>query len=162
MVTSPALGRCWWAVRGGGAFESSWPRDSSNARRLMVSSTSQLGESLLEALDDESRDRLPPSGARPPASPLPWWSWFVARSTASWLSAISSGITHRGFSSFRKLEVASPIEPVVKQAIGAEACTQTPTCTVNSSLGWTTPSQLADGSKLGVSGHRKHGHQSTT
>jgi histidinol-phosphatase len=25
LVTSPALGRCWWATRGGGSFESSWP-----------------------------------------------------------------------------------------------------------------------------------------
>ncbi len=27
VVTAPALGVRWWATRGGGAFESTWPRD---------------------------------------------------------------------------------------------------------------------------------------
>jgi histidinol-phosphatase len=71
LVTSPALRRCWWATRGGGAFESSWPRDKSETRRLEVSTTSTLSNAVLDALDDESRARLPPSGARAPASPLP-------------------------------------------------------------------------------------------
>jgi histidinol-phosphatase len=71
LVTSPALRRCWWATRGGGSFESSWPREDSGTRRLMVSKTSTLGDAVLDALDDESRARLPPSAARAPASPLP-------------------------------------------------------------------------------------------
>jgi histidinol-phosphatase len=71
VVTSPALRRCWWATRGGGSFESSWPREDSMTRRLQVSTTSTLADAVLDALDDESRARLPPSAARPPASPLP-------------------------------------------------------------------------------------------
>jgi histidinol-phosphatase len=71
LVTSPALRRCWWATRGGGSFESSWPRAESMTRRLRVSSTSTLADAVLDALDDEGRARLPPSAARPPASPLP-------------------------------------------------------------------------------------------
>lgn len=71
LVTSPALRRCWWATRGGGSFESSWPREESKTRRLKVSATSTLADAVLDALDDESRARLPPSAARAPASPLP-------------------------------------------------------------------------------------------
>lgn len=71
VVTSPALRRCWWATRGGGSFESSWPREQSKTHRLNVSTTSALTDAVLNALDDESRARLPPSAPRPPASPLP-------------------------------------------------------------------------------------------
>jgi len=71
LVTSPALRRCWWATRGGGSFESSWPREESKTRRLRVSTTSTLAAAVLDALDDDSRARLPPSAARAPASPLP-------------------------------------------------------------------------------------------
>jgi histidinol-phosphatase len=71
VVTSPALRRCWWATRGGGSFESSWPRGESQTRRLKVSTTSALADAVLDALDDESRARLPPVAARPPTSPLP-------------------------------------------------------------------------------------------
>jgi histidinol-phosphatase len=71
LVTSPALGRCWWATRGGGSFESSWPRRGSRPRRLAVSTTATLAGAVLEALDDESRARLPPGAQRPPPSPLP-------------------------------------------------------------------------------------------
>lgn len=71
LVTSPALRCCWWATRGGGAFESSWPREESKTRRLKVSRTSALADAVLDAVDDESRARLPPRGARAPASPLP-------------------------------------------------------------------------------------------
>jgi histidinol-phosphatase len=67
VVTAPALRRCWWATRGGGAFESSWPREEAGSKRLEVSTTSMLAD----ALDDASRARLPPSVARTPASPLP-------------------------------------------------------------------------------------------
>jgi histidinol-phosphatase len=71
LVTSPALRRCWWATRGGGSFESSWPREESNTQRLEVSTTSTLAAAALDALDDESRARLPPNAAHAPASPLP-------------------------------------------------------------------------------------------
>jgi histidinol-phosphatase len=71
LVTSPALRRCWWATRGGGSFESSWPRAESETGRLEVSTTSTLADAVLDALDDDSRARLPPSAARAPASPLP-------------------------------------------------------------------------------------------
>ena len=71
VVTAPALRRRWWAARGGGAFESSWPRADDPARRLRVSTTAVLADAVLEALDDGSRARLPPGAARGPASPLP-------------------------------------------------------------------------------------------
>jgi histidinol-phosphatase len=70
VVTAPALRRCWWATRGGGAFESSWPRAESEAKRLAVSTTSTFADARLEALDDASRARLPPSGPPVPATPL--------------------------------------------------------------------------------------------
>ena len=71
VVTSPALRRCWWATRGGGSFESSWPCEESETRRLKVSTTPTLADAVLDALDDDSRARLPPGTARAPASPLP-------------------------------------------------------------------------------------------
>ena len=71
VVTSPALRRCWWATRGGGSFESSWPRRASDTRRLRVSTTSTLDDAVHDALDDESRARLPPGAVPVPASPLP-------------------------------------------------------------------------------------------
>ena len=71
LVTAPALHRCWWATRGGGSFESSWPREESRTRRLEVSTTSTLADALLGAVDDASRARLPPSAARAPATPVP-------------------------------------------------------------------------------------------
>src|SRR4051794_29064998 len=69
LVTSPALQRCWWATRGGGAFESSWPPQDNETRRLKLSNESALSAARLAALDDQSRDRLPPEGIRAPASP---------------------------------------------------------------------------------------------
>jgi histidinol-phosphatase len=71
VVAAPALQRCWWATRGGGAFESSWPREDTDAKRLEVSSTSAMADARLNALDDASRARFPASAARGPASPLP-------------------------------------------------------------------------------------------
>jgi histidinol-phosphatase len=69
VVTAPALRRRWWADRGGGAFESSWPSDEAEPKRLVVSGSSQLTEAALEALD-VTRAGLPPT-IRPPSSPLP-------------------------------------------------------------------------------------------
>ncbi|HEY3505759.1 MAG TPA: inositol monophosphatase [Actinocatenispora sp.] len=71
VVVSPALRRCWWATRGGGAFESSWPREDGATRRLAVSATPAFADAVLAALDDASRARLPPSAAPAPPSPLP-------------------------------------------------------------------------------------------
>jgi len=71
VVTSPALRRCWWATRGGGSFESTWPREANTTRRLEVSTTATFDNAVLDALDNESRVRLPPSAAPAPASPLP-------------------------------------------------------------------------------------------
>jgi histidinol-phosphatase len=71
VVVSPALGRCWWATRGGGAFESSWPRDDSRARRLEVSTTPTFADAVVDALDDASRARLPQDSTRAAPSPLP-------------------------------------------------------------------------------------------
>jgi histidinol-phosphatase len=69
VVTAPALGCQWWATRGGGAFESSWPRDG-NATRLRVSRTASLAGALVDALDAESRARLPREATLAPPSPL--------------------------------------------------------------------------------------------
>ena len=108
VVTSPALGRCWWATRGGGAFESSWPRQEGETRRLEVSTTRTPANALVEALDDESRARLPkvPPAHRPAL--CRWWSSFGARSTPSWPSVTTPGTTPRGFSWSRRPVVASP------------------------------------------------------
>lgn len=70
VVTAPALGRQWWATRGGGTYESSWPRDG-NAERLRVSTTSSLTGALLDAIDSDSRNRLPDEATLAPPSPLP-------------------------------------------------------------------------------------------
>lgn len=71
VVTAPALRRCWWATRGGGSFESSWPREAAEPKRLEVSTTSSLADARIEALDAASRARLAPGVAHPPATPLP-------------------------------------------------------------------------------------------
>jgi histidinol-phosphatase len=70
VVTAPALGCQWWATRGGGAFESSWPRDG-NAERLRVSPTASLAGALLGAVDAGSRSRLPRGATPAPPTPLP-------------------------------------------------------------------------------------------
>jgi histidinol-phosphatase len=69
VVTAPALGRQWWASRGGGAFESSWPRLGDEVG-LSVTSTSIMKEAVLDALDDDSRRRLPREATIAPPSPL--------------------------------------------------------------------------------------------
>ncbi|MEU8222349.1 inositol monophosphatase [Kribbella sp. NPDC048915] len=62
VVVAPALNTCWWATRGGGAFESSWPRDE--PRPLRVSTTASYDHAVLEALGNYPR-------FGPPSSPLP-------------------------------------------------------------------------------------------
>jgi histidinol-phosphatase len=71
LVTAPAQRRCWWATRHGGSFESSWPPEETQTRRLTVSTTSTLADALLGAVDDASRARLPASAARAPSTPVP-------------------------------------------------------------------------------------------
>jgi histidinol-phosphatase len=71
VVIEPARRRCWWATRGGGSFESSWPREESETRRLEVTATPTLAGAVLGAVDDASRSRLPASATRPPATPAP-------------------------------------------------------------------------------------------
>src|SRR5919202_964954 len=71
VVTAPALRRCWWAIRGGGSFESSWPREDAESTRLQVSTTSVLADARLNVWDDPSRARLLWRMAEAPASPLP-------------------------------------------------------------------------------------------
>jgi histidinol-phosphatase len=72
VVAAPALRRCWWATRGGGSYESSWPRADAQPRRLAVSATASLADARLEAVDDDaSSSRLPASSPGAPRSPLP-------------------------------------------------------------------------------------------
>ena len=138
VVASPALRRCWWATRGGGSFESSWPaqRAARGASRSVRRRRSLMRCSMLWTTSPGlvcHRVRL----AHRPA-PCRSSSSFVARSTASWPSASTSGITRRGSSWSRKQAAASPIEAVGMRAIGAAACTRTPPCTVSCSLRWPT------------------------
>lgn len=70
VVTAPALGVQWWATQGGGAFESTWPRDG-NEQRLNVTTTEVVEDAVVAAFGAESRLRLPPQAASAPPSPLP-------------------------------------------------------------------------------------------
>lgn len=74
VVVAPALGVRWWGVRGGGAFETSWPggaeAPAGAARRLAVSGTSSVDEAVVEALASPERGGIP-AGMRPTSSPLP-------------------------------------------------------------------------------------------
>jgi histidinol-phosphatase len=69
VVTAPSLGIQWWATRGGGAFEASWPHSDAGVA-LEVSPTHKLGHAVIDALD-ECRDRLPREAAIAEPSPLP-------------------------------------------------------------------------------------------
>jgi len=69
VVTAPALRCQWWATRGGGAFESSWPREG-DVERLRVSRTASLAGALVDAVDAEARGRLPREATLAPPSPL--------------------------------------------------------------------------------------------
>ncbi|SDD00839.1 inositol monophosphatase family protein [Nocardioides lianchengensis] len=71
VVTAPALGRRWWATRGGGAFESAWPPAAVAPDRLSVSTTATVSTARVDALDVASRDRLRPGLGPAPGSPLP-------------------------------------------------------------------------------------------
>ena len=69
VVTAPALGRQWWAVRSGGAFETSRPRRGAGTR-LTVRRTATMHTAVLDGYDDASRARLPREATIAPPSPL--------------------------------------------------------------------------------------------
>jgi len=77
---------------------------------------------------------------RPPhrQAPCRSSSLYAAKSTPSWSSATTSGITRRGFFSSRRRAAVSLIEPEDMRVIKAVACTPTPTCTVSCSPRFTT------------------------
>ncbi len=70
VVTAPALGIRWCAVRGEGAYESAWPDDAGKRRRLAVSGVATLKDATVDALERADGLGLP-AGFRAPASPLP-------------------------------------------------------------------------------------------
>ncbi len=104
----------------------------------MTETVTTLADAVLDALDNESRTRLPPSAARPPASPLPlvelvrgeidgfsaerYYTW----DHAPWILLVEEAAA------------ASPIGPVDARAKRAAACIRTPTCTVSYALHCTT------------------------
>ncbi|MGW6376097.1 inositol monophosphatase family protein [Rhodococcus sp. NPDC055112] len=71
VVVSPALGRCWWASSGDGAFEASWPLATDQPRSLRVSTTSSVANAVVDAIDEQSLARFPAIATRAPGSPLP-------------------------------------------------------------------------------------------
>ena len=77
VVTAPAIGRQWWASRGRGAFEWSWPRRGDETR-LAVTTTTAMEDALLDALDDASRARLPPEATLAPPSSQGWCAGLIA------------------------------------------------------------------------------------
>ena len=76
VVTAPAIARQWWASRGEGAFESTWPR-SGAATRLTVSATSAMSAAVLDALDDAARARLPQQATLAAASSIGWCGGLI-------------------------------------------------------------------------------------
>lgn len=77
VITAPAIGRQWWAVRGGGAFESAWPRHIENAKRLAVSSTNSVAQSLLAGDSEPTRRRLSAIGRVAPTAGGGWCAGLV-------------------------------------------------------------------------------------
>ena len=77
VVTAPALGLQWWAGRGCGAFEAEWPR-SGTGRPLRVSTTALIEDSVLDAPNRRSRDRLPEHLAVAGLSTKGWCAGLVA------------------------------------------------------------------------------------
>lgn len=69
VVTSPALGVRWWARRGGGAVEATWPGNR-EPRPLTVSSVATVDEATLIGMDTATRPHLP-TGFQPPRTALP-------------------------------------------------------------------------------------------
>ncbi len=72
VVTAPALRRCWWATRGGGSFESSWPREEAESKRLEVSTTSMLANAPARCSERRVQspspaECVPRTGKPPPA-----------------------------------------------------------------------------------------------
>jgi histidinol-phosphatase len=64
VVTSRALRRCWWATRGGGSFESSWPREQSKTRHLNAcptDATTDVDPGAVVGCCGQRLARMPPS-----------------------------------------------------------------------------------------------------
>lgn len=89
VVTSPALGLRWWATRGGGAFESAWPRTEGEARRLTLSMTSSVADATIDAPDTQHELSFRLDFAQ--SSPLPLVKSSEARAMDSSLNATSNG-----------------------------------------------------------------------
>lgn len=76
VVTSPALGCQWWASRGGGAFESRWPREG-NETRLAVSTTMAVRDAVLDADGASAPARLPRRATRATLSSHGWCAGLI-------------------------------------------------------------------------------------
>jgi histidinol-phosphatase len=76
VVTAPAIGLQWWARRGQGAFESSWPRRG-DEKRLEVSTTNAISDALLDADEDEIRTLLLPKFELAPLTALGWCTGLI-------------------------------------------------------------------------------------
>ena len=71
VVAAPALGVRWWAQRGEGAYEATWPDGRNDPNRLGVSARSELTGSLIACATDSARVRIPRSCGVAPRTPLP-------------------------------------------------------------------------------------------
>ena len=70
VVTAPALRRCWWATRGGGAFESSWPREEAESKRLASQHHFDVGRCSARGARRRVQSPSPTEWTRAAASPL--------------------------------------------------------------------------------------------
>lgn len=77
VVTAPAMGLQWWTERGAGAFEAAWP-GRNDVTRLAVSTNASLADAVLDAVDDPSRDRLPPGTNVTPHRGDGWCAGLIA------------------------------------------------------------------------------------
>jgi histidinol-phosphatase len=76
VVTSPAIGRQWWAVRGQGAFEAPWP-SRSNPQPLAVSGTTDMASATLDALNKGAFKRLPQHATFVDPRPSGWCAGLI-------------------------------------------------------------------------------------
>jgi histidinol-phosphatase len=76
VVTSPAIGRQWWATKEGGAFESAWPRDNTEVQ-LQVSTTPTIENAILDGVDNIARAKLPAEGTIYHFNSMGWCSGII-------------------------------------------------------------------------------------